>query len=155
MKNDPFASLGALDQKLFQSRKAPPASRPPVQRRPAQSDEPRETKEPWKQVSKESSNQESLPARNLGTPESSRLAMAGESAVLSLNQRPDRQNTYAFTTTELERLEDAKIAITRRYDLSITKNDLVRCAVQMLLDDYESHGERSAVLKRLRAKKAR
>jgi hypothetical protein len=47
-------------------------------------------------------------------------------------------------------LEDAKIAITRRYDLAVTKNDLVRCAVHLLLEDFERHGEASTVLARLR-----
>ena len=155
MKNDPFASLGALDQKLFRPRGSSVPSRPSSQRPSDRPQQGQETKEPWNQASKEASKDPGLEPTNLGPSSPAGMTVKHEPAALSLNQRPDRQNTYAFTTRELERLEDVKIAITRHYDLGVTKNDLVRCAVHILLEEYEALGERSSLLKRLRAKKAR
>ena len=156
MRDDPFAKLGALDQKLFDTPAKPAA--PPVAPQP-QTLPPRQTpsqgtKETWDQASKEASKEGTLETRTLA-PKEPRNQRTARSDELSLNIRPERQNTYAFTTEELNRLEDVKIAISRRYDLPVTKNDLIRCAVHLLLEDYEVHGADSVVLKRLQKKKAR
>jgi len=154
MRDDPFAKLGALDQKLFTKPTSPPAG-PASDLAPAKTPDSQGTKKPWNQASKEPSKQGSLEASNLASREPRDQGSMTSHPPLSLNTRPERQNTYAFTTEELNRLEDVKIAITRGYDLSVTKNDLIRCAVHMLLEDYESCGAESALLKRLRKKQSR
>lgn len=157
MRNDPFAKLGALDQQLFQPKADASSSRPaipvPPSPTPPQSPSEPSTKEPWNQASKEARKQASLQGTNPGRKEAASLNPAPAYEDLDLNRRPERQNTYAFTTEELERLEDLKIEISRTYDLPVTKYDLVRCAVHMLLHDYRTKGEASSVLERLRRKK--
>lgn len=155
MKDDPFAKLGALDQKLFTAHQQPGSRPDPAQSSRAEEGAPPEPKEPRNQAFKQERNQGTLEARKLPAKPTGGTEAVAIQVDLDLNQRPDRQNTYAFTTDELERLEDLKILICRHYDLSITKNDLIRCAVHLLLDDFESAREGSAVLTRLRQKKAR
>lgn len=156
MRNDPFAKFGTVDQKLFsaQTPHQPVVSAAQTTEPPSKSTS-QHAKEPRDQVSKESRKQASLEGRNLGAKPSWDLGDKGTVDPLDINQRPDRQNTYAFTTEELEGLEDLKILIRRRYDLAVTKNDLIRCAVHMLLDDYQRKGEGSIALARLRKKKER
>jgi hypothetical protein len=153
MRDDPFSKLGALDQKLFTTQ--PPAAAPPVVSPSSPPSVPDATTGSMKQASKELRKQGSLEPRKLGTKQGSNLSQERDEPQLDINRRPDRQNTYAFTTDELERLEDLKILIRRRYDLGVTKNDLIRCAVHMLLDDFHGRGEGSDLLVRLRKKKVR
>jgi hypothetical protein len=157
MRNDPFSKLGALDQKLFTVHTTPqPASLPPITTSSIPAPPSGEgTREPGNQGCKEPRKQAILEGRKLPTKQVSNLGSESEESTLDLNQRPDRQNTYAFTTDKLERLEDLKILIRRRYDLNVTQDDLIRCAVHMLLDDYRDRSEGSIVLARLRKKTER
>jgi len=166
MRDDPFAKLGALDQRLFQpaasTRSVP---RDPTSELPSLSTDSQPLNEPSNQGFKEPSNQrfkepsfggrklERLEARN-GSPDQSWDLVPEDLTRLDLATRPDRQSTYAFTAQELDGLEDLKIVLRRKYDLSITKNDLIRCAIHMLLADCQKGGEKSMTVARLRAKRS-
>jgi hypothetical protein len=161
MRNDPFAQLGALDQKLFAKSAPQPAASvnetPPPGTIPSVSEPTnpsnQETLEPRTQVSKPGSNSSSFQPSKVPTKEQEQPAQHAEQAPLDLSRRPDRQNTYAFTIEELEQLEDLKIEVTRVHRITVTRNDLIRCALHMLLNDYQHRGEQSSVLKRLRQKR--
>jgi hypothetical protein len=161
MRNDPFAQLGALDQKLFATsvprpaapanETAPTANTPPVPGLTNPSNQ--ETLEPRNQDSKSGRNSSSFQASKIPIKGQEQPAQPAQEAPLNLSMRPDRQNTYAFTIEELEQLEDLKIEVTRVHRISVTKNDLIRCALHMLLHDYQHRGEQSSVLKRLRQRR--
>jgi hypothetical protein len=62
------------------------------------------------------------------------------------------QASFVFTQEELEALEDLKIELKRELDTKVTKNDLIRSALHMLVEDYRTNGERADVYRRLCAK---
>jgi hypothetical protein len=47
-----------------------------------------------------------------------------------------------FTQEELEVLDNLDLEPRRSLDRKVTRNDLARCAVQMLIEDYAQDGER-------------
>ena len=65
------------------------------------------------------------------------------------------KGTFLFTQEELEALEDLKLDLRRKYDLKTTKNELARCALQGLLEDYYQRSGSSDVLRRLKKKATR
>jgi hypothetical protein len=62
---------------------------------------------------------------------------------LDLADIPTHKDSFLFTPAEFEALEDLKIEFRRKHDLKITKNDLARCALHLLVEDYETNQERS------------
>jgi hypothetical protein len=110
------------------------------------------TKETRLQGTKEAT----LEARKEGTLEPRNQGKTAESVLGSytfdINKRGYRQNTYAFTDDELEALEDLSIHLRRKLAVDATKNDLVRCAIHGLVDDFKKHGDDSAVVHKLRRK---
>lgn len=72
-----------------------------------------------------------------------------------LDQRPYRKDSFLFTEEEFEALEDLKLELRRKFDLKATKNDLARCAIQNLIEDYQRRGNDSVVVKRLSKKRTK
>jgi len=70
-----------------------------------------------------------------------------------LGTKPYRRLSFDFTDAEYEVLEDQKLSIRRTYLVAVTKNDIVRCAVGFLLADLDRNGERSRLVKELRARR--
>jgi hypothetical protein len=66
-----------------------------------------------------------------------------------VGNKPDRKETFMFSTDESEALEDLKLELRRRFDIKTSKNELARVAVRVLLDDYRQHGETSDLIRRL------
>jgi hypothetical protein len=60
--------------------------------------------------------------------------------------------SYVFTQSELEALEDLKLELRRERDNKISKNDLVRAAVHMLVEDYKESGDSSYLIRKIRKK---
>jgi hypothetical protein len=52
-------------------------------------------------------------------------------------------------------LEDLKLELRRKHDTRVTKNDLARCALQLLVEDYGRHQERSFLGRKLLGKPGR
>jgi len=58
--------------------------------------------------------------------------------------------TYRYTEEELNALEDLKGEIHRDLDMKVNKNDLVRSALHMLLEDYQAKREKSYAIEKMR-----
>ena len=133
----PLAQSGH-DQKLF-SRPAPLPEKPVVQE--AQVTE--ETKEPKKQ--------RPVKPQKPGTVKTA----APEAQGFDLNIPTEKSHTFAFTLEELWALEDLKTGLSRRLglDVRITKIDITRCTLHMIVDDYRKHGEQSFIVDRFKNKR--
>lgn len=68
------------------------------------------------------------------------------------NERPSRKDSFLFTNEEFEALEDLKLDLRRRFAIRATKNDIVRCALQHLIEDCRSNGELSIAVRRFRTR---
>ena len=74
---------------------------------------------------------------------------------LDLDATPTRKDSFLFTEDEFEALEDLKTDFRRRHDTRVTKNDLARCALHLLVEDYDRHQERSFLGRKLLGKPGR
>jgi hypothetical protein len=143
-RSDPFAGFkltdltappsAPLDQQLFR-----PASPP------TPSDDPRKKQN-------ELTKRESRQGGNEGNREGKREVGRERAILFDINATPYRKDSFLFTDAEFEAMEDLKIDLRRRFDLKATKNDIARCALQHLFEDYERTGEASMVVRRLRTK---
>jgi hypothetical protein len=82
---------------------------------------------------------------------------AGEPAAtpaqgFDLTVAPYKPATFVFTAEELRGIEDIKTGLDRTFDLKATKIDIVRCAVHSITHDYQTRGEDSLIVKRIREK---
>ena len=73
-------------------------------------------------------------------------------APFDINARPYRKDSFLFTDSEFDRLEDLKLELRRRFDLPATKNDIARCALQGLFEEYAREPEKSRIVRYVRAK---
>ena len=133
----PVAQTG-LDQKLF-SRPTPPPEQPVSQaaEEKAAGAKPR-TPAPVKP-------QQRTPVK----------PVASEEKGFDLNLPTEKSHTFAFTFEELWALEEVKTGLSRLLGLDqrITKIDIIRCALHMIVDDYRQHGEQSFIVNRFKNKK--
>ena len=58
--------------------------------------------------------------------------------------------TFTFTPPELEALKDLKLEFRRDHDTRVTKNDLLRAAVHVLVEDHTQNKQRSYVGRKLK-----
>lgn len=63
--------------------------------------------------------------------------------------RHDEKMTVYVTSDELLDLEHARLLLRRSHGLAVDRGRLVREAVALVLADFESHGDRSALVRRL------
>jgi len=73
-------------------------------------------------------------------------------APFDISEKPWRKDSFLFTDSEFDRLEDLKLELRRRFDLPATKNDIARCALQGLFEDYARDPERCRIVRYLKAK---
>jgi hypothetical protein len=80
---------------------------------------------------------------------------AAEAKEFDLNLPTEKSHTFAFTFEELWALEELKTGLSRLIglDLRITKIDIIRCALHMIVDDYRKYGEQSFIVNRFKNKK--
>ena len=138
----PLAESGP-DQKLF--------SRPTPQGVAVKPQGTEPTKEPSNLGNLQARNQATLEPSNLGNLEKA----ATEAKGFDLNTTPYKNDTFVFTTEELEAIEDIKTELRRRLDLRATKNDIVRCGIHSIVEDYRLRGADSLIVHRIRNKRAR
>jgi hypothetical protein len=86
-------------------------------------------------------------ARKLKTQEVGKL--------FDINDNPHRKDSFLFTNKEFEALEDLKLELRRKFDFRATKNDIARCALQHLIEDYHQHKENSIVVRVLKTRTPR
>ncbi|MGD9895425.1 MAG: hypothetical protein AB7R89_03410 [Dehalococcoidia bacterium] len=69
---------------------------------------------------------------------------------LDLTAIPHRKDSFLFTTEEFEALEDLKLQVGRGLDIKVTKQNLMRCALAALIDDWRRKGPNSSIIAPLR-----
>jgi hypothetical protein len=133
----PLAETG-VDQKLF-ARPAPLLEKP------------------VSQIGQEKEEAAKPPTPTLMKPQK-RVAIesvAAEAKGFDLNHPTQKSETFAFTFEELLALTDLKTGLTRLLgmDARVTKIDIIRSALHMIVDDYRKHGEQSFIVARMKTKK--
>ena len=92
--------------------------------------------------------------RKLETHESNRTASPSGrkpgSQEFRLAEEPYIKNTFLLTQREHDALEDLKLTLRRKHGLRRTKNDLIRCALHHLLEDFQLNGLKSPLYARLK-----
>ena len=72
------------------------------------------------------------------------------SSTFDLDDEALYKASYVFTIRELEALEDLKLELKRELDSKVTKNDLVRAALHMLVEDYRDKDQQSYVYRKIK-----
>lgn len=75
------------------------------------------------------------------------------SSTFNLDDEALYKASYVFTIRELEALEDLKLELKRALDSKVTKNDLVRCAIHMLIEDFRESSSHSYVHRKMRRRR--
>jgi hypothetical protein len=132
---EPAPPAPGPDQRLF----APAPL--PAKRAPSQA---------TKQATLEPSKVGTLEPRKQGPLESHGAAVAETQVLFDLTEQPYRNDTFTFTDRELDAVEDLKIDLRRQHGIRATKNNLVRCAVHLLVEDYQRNKGESVAARRLR-----
>ena len=151
MRDDPFAELGGLDQKLFsspsglatrQGRKAAhkggrtsegPSGRPDVRT------ERRTSGRRDGGTNDASSERRNVPTkvRRLSRPRG------------SMSDRPSQRHPYDIFRDQILWLNKTKVSIQERHGCVVTANAMVQLALDLLIDDYKEKKDRSELITRL------
>ena len=59
-----------------------------------------------------------------------------------------RKQTFELSEAELDFLDEAKLVCKRKYKFRVTKNELVRAALELLTKDFETHKETSFLVRK-------
>jgi len=105
---------------------------------------------------KEGSRERGKPALSLASTRTESPLLDPETKAIApfdIDAKPWRKDSFLFTDSEFDRLDDLKLEVRRRFDLPATKNDIARAALQALFEDYARNPEKSRVLHYLRLKK--
>jgi hypothetical protein len=135
MKDDPFAALSGLDQKLF----APQSPAPAVAQ-----DKPKTTSEPHVATTEERPDER--------TPEATSQRIKGRTSGRPLvlrKERPIVRHPYDFYRDQVLWLNRTKVEIEERYGLQVTANAMVQLALDLLILDYRATGLHSHLMTHL------
>ncbi len=129
MSNDPFSKLGALDQKLFQKAEQSPTPKTQEEKNPG---------------STPATQPVNTHARTHARIDVSLETDLTESLYRKLQQKHHLSSyTFRYRLEELEALRKLDEKLQKSHPNTMSKNDLVRVAVNWLLEDYEHNGETS------------
>ncbi len=151
MKQDPFASLSGLDQRLFaeadkETRKqaSTPASLSPDPqgRNPAVN---QSSNTPGPQASVTADNLNGKPASGSAAPQSTRTAPP-PSRALSV-PRTDARHTYDIFEDQVRWMNRLKLDVEEAHNKRLTINGFVKLALDILRQDYEARGDRSHLVR--------
>ena len=80
---------------------------------------------------------------------------AAEAKAFDLNHPTEKSETFAFTFEEWLAINQLKTELIRLLgvDLKVTKIDIIRCALYLLVADYRTRGEHSFLVDRIKNKK--
>ena len=148
-KLDPFADVKlsdtvpaftqGRDQRLF-AQPSPPTQQATQQRQDEQSESPE-------------SRQSVKPANRKTVITAIRKAGKTETDTrFDINQEAAKKETIWCAQAETDALDDLKLELRRRLSLRASKQDIVRSAIQLAIEQYEREGERSPLVQRLRTK---
>jgi hypothetical protein len=73
----------------------------------------------------------------------------------SLEDDPRFKASYNYTQEELITLDDLRVELQRQLDKKVTKNDLMRSALHLLLEDHQTNGSKSYATKKIRKRVVR
>jgi hypothetical protein len=127
-----------LDQKLF-SRPSPPPETPIQQ----------------VEQEKEAAEKPPTPAPVKAQKRANVKPATAEARGFDLNLPTEKSHTFAFTFEEWLSMEELKTGLSRLLglDVRITKIDIIRCALHMLVEDYRTRGEQSFLVDRIKTKR--
>jgi hypothetical protein len=118
---------------------------------------PQEEKKP---VTQEGQEKETAPVPPAQTPEKPKSARpvqpaTAEATEFDLNLPTEKSETFAFTFEEWLAINQLKTELIRLLgvDLRVTKIDIIRCALHLLVADYRTRGEHSFLVNRIKNKK--
>lgn len=150
---------------FFQPAPVTPLPRPAIPSSTAETSDPPKSEEPLSLTDEQLGNlgtlepsaQNSLLVGKEGNREVGKEASQPEKReigkLFDLSDKPSRKDSFLFTDEEFEKMDDIKLDLRRTHDLKATKNDLARCGLGYLLDDYKRRGEDSELVRRLRHKR--
>jgi len=136
-RKDPFAGLrlseqasptGKLDQQLFVNRPAPKPNPP---------------------KSEEVSRAEPSTSGQVLTSVPTVDVRSKTSKDFDLLEQPLYKATYNYTQDELEALEDLRLELSRALDRKVTKNEVLRVALHLLIEDHRKDPERSYIRRKI------
>jgi len=73
--------------------------------------------------------------------------------IFDLSVKAYRKDSFLFTDEEFYALEDLKTELNRTHGLNGTKQNVARCAIGYIVEDYKRHGPASIIVKRLKGGK--
>ena len=167
---------GPLDQQLFRPsppRPAIPEAAPspsenrivPQAAHPPELDQPRahdpDVEKPENQHAGNPENQEtSKPVfQKTRKPENQKPGKSEGREVVGegfdINLHPDHKDTFFMTDTEFYSLEELKLKLKRQLGVKVIKDDLARCAFNLLLEDSKENGEQRFIVRHLKNKKGK
>lgn len=141
-RDDPFAGLrlseqtatAKLDQRLFAPEKpAAPSAMPPSS---TKAEKPKSQGDP--------------PPPGASTKTVALKVPTAPLPRFDLTEEPLYKASFVFTQGELEGLEDLKLELKRQLDTKVTKNNLIRAALHMLLEDHSTNAQRSYASRKIR-----
>jgi hypothetical protein len=151
-----------LDQQLFapspkkQTPPVIPAQEPHISGTPeSQNSRSPGIRESGKPVIRESGIPELRNPGTRGIRENDTASSAHHLFVFNLNDVPSIKETFLITDGEYESMEDMKLRLRRLLDMKASKQDIIRCAVQHVLEDFQKHPETSIIVSRLKQKKSK
>ena len=135
---------GKLDQQLFAP--SPKKQAPPII--PA-----KETKNSGNPELREPGQSELRDSGKSGIRETGPVQVAQHELLFNINDNPTIKETFLITDGEYDSMEAMKLQIRRLFDMKASKQDIIRCAVQHVLEEFQKHPEASIIVSRLKQKK--
>jgi hypothetical protein len=115
---------------------------------------------PEKPLEREAQEKEAVTKSRTPAPVKPKLrepmeATASEAKGFDLNLPTQKSHTFAFTFEELFALQEILTGLQRLLglDVRITKIDIIRSALQIIVEDYRKRGEESFIVERIKTKK--
>jgi hypothetical protein len=150
MKQDnPFAKLGALDQKLYQDTATQDKAKPSVVETPSVIQRPAESK-------KQDSSDTMVPRHHdamISSTHDTATPFAQQDILevvrKSVKQIGKEAATHRFTADEKAVLADIEYTY-QRQGIKTSENEITRIAINYLTEDYQRHGEQSILAKSLK-----
>jgi len=138
MKDDPFAGLSGLDQKLFASSPSTAGGKSKKATPKERSKEPREERpSERREVRKEKPSSQGAKAGTSGRP------------FRRPRERLTERRPYDFFRDQLLWLNKTKVEIEEKYGRRITANAIVQLALDTFIQDYKRRKERSKLITKL------
>ena len=78
--------------------------------------------------------------------------LAPGKAGFDINRPTASRDSLRLSLDETKALDELRQSLKWDYDLSVSKNDICRAALHLLLEDWSAKGERSAAIARLKRK---